>query len=148
MFRRYRLLVCLVMACFVALLVSASPAIASPVMVPNLEPLWKAYPLHPSGERLAKTNERSFVPPTTGIVEAFIPASDRDPGGIFRPTLLTFLLAALVAPMLVWVPLLGRPKPNNDGSDRLFKFSFIGTLVAAETLGGYAIYTLAVSLLL
>jgi hypothetical protein len=146
MFRRYRPLACLVLACFVTLLVSAPPAMASGGGFPNLEPLWKEFPLNSPGERLVKTNQRPFVPPTTAVVEAFIPASDRDRGRIFRPTLWSLLFGALVAPMLLCVPLSMRPKRNNDGSDRLLKFSFIGTLVAAETLYGYAIYTLVVAL--
>ena len=147
MFRRYRPLYCLVMTCFVALLVSASPAIASRGEFPNLEPLWKAYPLN-TGERPVKTNERPFVPPATGVVEAFIPTSNRDLGGVFRPTLLLVLFAAVIAPVLLKVsPRLMRPKPNDDGSDRLFAYSVIGALVAAETLYGYAIFTLVAWLL-
>ena len=151
MFRRYRRLACLVLACFVALLVSASPAIASTGELPSLEPLWKAYPLNPRGERLVKTNEDPFLAPTTGVVEAFIPASDRGPERVVRPTLLCVLFAALVFPLLLSLPRSRSPKPRDYDSDRLFKFSVIGALVAGETLYVYAIYILVsflVSLLL
>jgi hypothetical protein len=131
------------MACLVALLVSASPAIASRDEFSNLEPLWKAFPLHPTGERLLKANER----PTMGVVE-FIPASNRDLGDNFSPTLLCVLFAAVVVPTLLCLNRLRQPKPNDGGSDRLLVFSFIGALVAAETLYGYAIFILVVTLLL
>jgi hypothetical protein len=147
MFRRFRPFACLVTACFLTLLVSASPAVASLGVVPNLEPLWKAYPLNPTGERLVKTNERPFVPPTTSVPEAVIPASDRDPGGIFRPALLCVLFAAVVAPILLYGPRKRPPKPNDDASGRLYAFSILGAMVALETLYGWAAYTLGAFLL-
>lgn len=142
MSRRHRPLACLVMACFVALLVSTSPATASRGEFPNLERLWKAYPLHPTREDLLKANE-----PTMGVVE-FIPASNRDRGVNSSPTLLCLLFAAVVAPTLLCLRQLRRPKPSDEGSGRLLGVSVIGALVAAETLYGYAIVTLVVPLLL
>ena len=140
MLRRFRPFACLVTACFLMVLVSASPAVASSDQFPNLKPLWKAYSLNPTGERLAKTNERPFVPPTTGAIKAVTPASDRDWGGIFHTALLCVLFAALVAPFLFR----SRPAKNDGGSDRLLKFSFIGAVVAVEALYAYAILTLVV----
>jgi len=125
----------------------ASPAIAAHVE-PTAEPLWNAFPLNPPGKRLVKTGEHHFVPPTTDALEAFVPASDRDPGGIFGPTLLCVLFAAVVAPLLLCLRRSKPPKPNSDGSDRLVVFSVIGAMVAAETLYAYASFTLVVPLLL
>jgi hypothetical protein len=143
MFRRFRPFACLVTACFLTLLVSASPAAASLGVSPNLEPLWKAYPLNPTGERLVKTNEPPVVLPTTSVAEAVIPTSDRDLGGIFRRALLCVLLAAVVAPFLCLPRSRSRAlKPNHGGPGRLLAFSLIAAIVAAETLYGYAIYAL------
>jgi len=142
MFRRFRSFACLITACFLTLLASASPAAATLGVVPNLEPLWKAYPLNPTGERLVKTNERPFVPPTAAAIDA----SDRDGRFIVsRERLLVLLCAALIAPIVLCV--LFRLFRLGSGG-RLLAFSFIGGMVAAEVLYGYGIYTLVVPLLL
>jgi hypothetical protein len=150
MFRRYRTFACLTMACFGTLLTCASPAFATRGEFPNPKPLWKAFPLNPTGERVVKTNERPFVPPATEALGAFVPASDRDPGRSFPPILLVLLCATLVA-LLTLFRLCVRgstpPKANDDGSERLLGFSIIGSFVVSQALYGYAIYTLVVLLL-
>lgn len=145
MFRRYRTFGCLTMACFGTLLMCASPALAaSRGELPTPQPLWNAFPLNPTGERLVKATTRPFVPPNTEALEAFVPTSDTDPGRILRPTLLVLLLIALVR-LGVRRPRL--PKANDDGSDRPFALSIVGAIVAGEALYGYAIYSLVVLLL-
>jgi hypothetical protein len=142
MFRRFRPFACLVTACFLTLLVSASPAVASLGVVPkNLEPLWKAYPLNSTSERLVKTNVRPFVPPTAAALEA----SDRDGRSmVSRARLLMILCAALIPSLLLCV--LFRLSWLGSGG-RLLAFSFIGGTVAAEVLWGYAVYTVLILLL-
>lgn len=141
MVRRYGTFACLAMACLGMLLMSASPATATRGELPNPEPLWQAFPLNPTGERLVKTE----------ALGAFVPASDRDPGGhVFGATHLVLLCAALV-PLVALLRLRvrrSRPsKANDDGSDRLLGFSIIGAVVAGEALYGFSIYTLVVLLL-
>ena len=142
LFRRFRPYACVVTACLLTLLVSASPAVASLGVVPkNLEPLWKAYPLNSTGDRLVKTNERPFVPPTVAALKA----SDRDGRSIVsRARLLVLLCAALIPSLLLCV--LFRLSWLGSGG-RLLAFSFIGGTVAAEVLWGYAVYTAVVLLL-
>jgi hypothetical protein len=166
MFQRYWAGACLTVACAGTLLMCASPAIAVRVE-PTAEPLWNAFPLHPPGKRFVKTGEHHFVPPTTDTLEAFVPASDGDRRLIVsRATLLVLSCAALIAPIVLFrlfqflrLFLLFRlfrlflhppssPKANQDGSGgRLLALSIIGSMVAAEVLYGYAIYTVVVLLL-
>jgi hypothetical protein len=166
MFQRYWAGACLTVACAGTLLMSASPVMAARVE-PTGEPLWKAFPLNPSGERLVKTREPHFVPPTTDALETFVPSSDRDRRLIVSPaTLLVLSCAALLAPIVLFrlfrflrlfllFPLFrlfphpsSSPKSNQHSfGGRLLALSIIGGMVAAEVLYGYAIYTVIVLLL-
>ena len=148
MFRRYRTFACLTVACVGTLLMCASPAIAVR-REPTPEQLWKAFPLNPAGKRLVKTETRPFVPPTTEAVEAFVPASDKAPRLIVRPTLLVLLCAFITLFALFRLSLRrsSSHEANQVGSHaRLLTFSVIGAIVAAQALYGYAIYTVVLLL--
>jgi hypothetical protein len=132
---------------------SASPAIATRV-VPTAEPLWNIYPLNPTGQHLVSTEEHPFVPPIAAAVEA----SDRDGRVIVsRARLLVLLCAALIAPIVLCLLfrlsrlfLRGSRWSNANGDvsgGRLLAFSIIGSMVAAEVLYGYVVYTVLVLLL-
>ena len=153
MFRRYGTCACLTVACVGTLLMSASPALAVRVE-PTGEPLWTAFPLNPTGQRLVRTEEHPFVTPTATALKA----SDGDWRFIVsRARLLVLLCAALIAPILLCALFrlfrlfLRRPRwsnANGDGSGgRVLAFSIIGSMVAAEVLYGYAAYTVLVLLL-
>ena len=146
MLRRYRAFACLAMTCVGTLLVCPSPAIAVGGE-PTAEPLWRAFPLNPTGGRLVET-----VSPTTEALGALVHASDRDGQSIVSGVnLLAFLCAALIA-LSAFIALSrsrsNRLKANEDGvKDRTLAFSFIGSVVVAEVLWGYGIYTVVVLLL-
>jgi hypothetical protein len=128
----------------------ASPAVATTGELPTPEPLWKAFPLNPTGERLV-TQELPLIPQTTVALDRFVPASDRStrpgPALVVRATVFVLLCIAFVAFLRLFLWRSWSPAANEDSSDRLQAASFIGAAIAAEAVYGYAIYTLVVLLL-
>lgn len=151
MLRRYRAFAYLTMACVGTLLMCASPAVASAGELPTPEPLWKAFPLNPTDERLVKTTDLPLIPPTTVALDRLVPASERSPrpgsGLIVRATVFVLLCIAFVAFLRLFLRRAWSPEANEHSSDRIQAASFIGAAIAAEAVYGYAIYTLVVLLL-